>query len=80
MLQVSVVLLSAYFAGPKPQFTAEYYAYYQQLRLTDPAAYAEWYNTVYTRQIYPQSVSFSEDRGSVHSGRSSDNNNAYQQR
>lgn len=52
------------------------YQYYENLRRTNPQAYAEWY-----RKYYQQATSTSghsavygtEDRASVHSGRSSAN-------
>ncbi|XP_012286422.1 uncharacterized protein LOC105702982 isoform X2 [Orussus abietinus] len=58
-------------------YGANYYAYLENLRRTDPAAYAEWYHKYYSsqqqhQQQIPRGVaSFPEDRASVHSGRSS---------
>ncbi|KAJ8680007.1 hypothetical protein QAD02_015794 [Eretmocerus hayati] len=55
-------------------YNNNYYAYLENLRRTDPAAYAEWYHKYYQHQ---QQVSrgvapnYPEDRASVHSGRSS---------
>lgn len=61
------------------------YAYFEQLRLKHPAAYAEWYKIHYSQRYTPTvvtggtgtalgSVAASEaDRASVHSGRSSVN-------
>ncbi|XP_043669314.1 protein transport protein Sec16A isoform X5 [Vespula pensylvanica] len=53
-----------------------YYAYLENLRRTNPAAYAEWYHKYYTSQHPQQHISrgvsnYPEDRASVHSGRSS---------
>ncbi|KAJ8927811.1 hypothetical protein NQ314_019693 [Rhamnusium bicolor] len=44
------------------------YQYYENLRRTNPQAYAEWY-----RKYYQQASYGGEDRASVHSGRSSAN-------
>lgn len=56
------------------------YKYYEYLRRTDPAAYAEWYAKYYSsHQSYNQDT-FSEDRGSVHSGRSSANEKLHKER
>ncbi|XP_076251335.1 endoplasmic reticulum export factor secretory 16 isoform X3 [Rhynchophorus ferrugineus] len=49
------------------------YQYYENLRRTNPQAYAEWYRKYY-QQTVGSTVSFTaDDRGSVHSGRSSAN-------
>ncbi|XP_035722882.1 protein transport protein Sec16A-like isoform X7 [Vespa mandarinia] len=53
-----------------------YYAYLENLRRTNPAAYAEWYHKYYASQHPQQHISrgvsnYPEDRASVHSGRSS---------
>ncbi|XP_029677547.1 uncharacterized protein LOC115244220 [Formica exsecta] len=55
-----------------------YYAYLENLRQTNPAAYAEWYHKYYTshQQQQQQHIArgvgnYPEDRASVHSGRSS---------
>jgi hypothetical protein len=55
-------------------YNSNYYAYLENLRRTDPAAYAEWYHKYY--QHHQQiargvTTNYSEDRASVHSGRSS---------
>ncbi|XP_015177291.1 PREDICTED: uncharacterized protein LOC107066825 isoform X5 [Polistes dominula] len=52
-----------------------YYAYLENLRRTNPAAYTEWYHKYYASQ-HQQQISrgvsnYPEDRASVHSGRSS---------
>ncbi|XP_032676042.1 uncharacterized protein LOC116846398 isoform X2 [Odontomachus brunneus] len=52
-----------------------YYAYLENLRRTNPAAYSEWYHKYYSSQHQQQHVrgvsNYPEDRASVHSGRSS---------
>ncbi|XP_011641290.1 uncharacterized protein LOC105429805 isoform X2 [Pogonomyrmex barbatus] len=53
-----------------------YYAYLENLRRTNPAAYSEWYHKYYASQQQQQHIargvsSYPEDRASVHSGRSS---------
>ncbi|XP_072391264.1 uncharacterized protein Sec16 isoform X2 [Diabrotica undecimpunctata] len=49
------------------------YQYYENLRRTNPQAYAEWYRKYY-QQATSHSASYGgEDRASVHSGRSSAN-------
>ncbi|XP_023718368.1 uncharacterized protein LOC111870357 isoform X4 [Cryptotermes secundus] len=56
------------------------YKYYEYLCRTDPAAYADWYAKYYpSHQSYNQGT-FSEDRGSVHSGRSSANEKLHKER
>jgi hypothetical protein len=49
------------------------YKYYENLRRTNPTAYAEWYAKYYSSHPNYNQGAFSEDRGSVHSGRSSAN-------
>lgn len=54
-----------------------YMAYLQNLRETNPVAYTEWYNKYYAnpqqqqQSIYGEGTTYSEDKASVHSGRSS---------
>lgn len=53
-----------------------YYAYLENLRRTNPAAYSEWYHKYYGSQQQQQQQqiargNYPEDRASVHSGRSS---------
>ncbi|XP_018368875.1 PREDICTED: uncharacterized protein LOC108764951 isoform X3 [Trachymyrmex cornetzi] len=53
-----------------------YYAYLENLRRTNPAAYSEWYHKYYANQHQQQHIArgvsnYPEDRASVHSGRSS---------
>lgn len=49
------------------------YQYYENLRRTNPQAYAEWYRKYY-QQGNQQNATFGpDDRASVHSGRSSAN-------
>ncbi|XP_036143891.1 uncharacterized protein LOC105832660 isoform X2 [Monomorium pharaonis] len=53
-----------------------YYAYLENLRRTNPAAYSEWYHKYYSSQHQQQHIArgasnYPEDRASVHSGRSS---------
>ncbi|XP_018404062.1 PREDICTED: uncharacterized protein LOC108780757 isoform X3 [Cyphomyrmex costatus] len=51
-----------------------YYAYLENLRRTNPAAYSEWYHKYYANQqqhIARGVSNYPEDRASVHSGRSS---------
>nr|XP_033327554.1 uncharacterized protein LOC117221042 isoform X5 [Megalopta genalis] len=57
-------------------YANNYYAYIENLRRTNPAAYSEWYHKYYANQHQQQLVSrgvtnYPEDRASVHSGRSS---------
>lgn len=49
------------------------YQYYENLRRTNPQAYAEWYRKYYQQAAGQTAVYGSEDRASVHSGRSSAN-------
>ncbi|XP_050306362.1 uncharacterized protein LOC126743361 isoform X3 [Anthonomus grandis grandis] len=50
------------------------YQYYENLRRTNPQAYAEWYRKYYQQATTASNASFAgEDRASVHSGRSSAN-------
>ncbi|CAH0559554.1 unnamed protein product [Brassicogethes aeneus] len=50
------------------------YQYYENLRRTNPQAYAEWYRKYYQQATGNASSSFGgDDRASVHSGRSSAN-------
>ncbi|XP_011879945.1 PREDICTED: uncharacterized protein LOC105568691 isoform X2 [Vollenhovia emeryi] len=52
-----------------------YYAYLENLRRTNPAAYSEWYHKYYASQQQQHIArgvgNYPEDRASVHSGRSS---------
>nr|XP_033185020.1 protein transport protein Sec16A isoform X3 [Bombus vancouverensis nearcticus] len=57
-------------------YASNYYAYIENLRRTNPAAYSEWYHKYYANQHQQQHISrgvvnYPEDRASVHSGRSS---------
>ncbi|XP_034945595.1 uncharacterized protein Sec16 isoform X2 [Chelonus insularis] len=56
-------------------YGANYYAYLENLRRTNPTAYMEWYNKYYAAQQQHPVVrgvsTYPEDRASVHSGRSS---------
>ncbi|XP_011312055.1 uncharacterized protein Sec16 [Fopius arisanus] len=61
-------------------YNANYYAYLENLRRTNPAAYIEWYNKYYLNHPHHQQLqpklsqtlaNYSEDRASVHSGQSS---------
>ncbi|XP_076654050.1 endoplasmic reticulum export factor secretory 16 isoform X2 [Halictus rubicundus] len=57
-------------------YASNYYAYIENLRRTNPAAYSEWYHKYYANRHQQQLVSrgvtnYPEDRASVHSGRSS---------
>lgn len=53
--------------------------YYANLRKTDPEAYAAWYRKYYSQYAASQPGTY-EDRGSVHSGRSSANEELNNQR
>lgn len=53
--------------------------YYANLRKTDPEAYAAWYRKYYSQYAASQPGTY-EDRGSVHSGRSSANEELSNQR
>ncbi|XP_048506299.1 uncharacterized protein LOC105694018 isoform X4 [Athalia rosae] len=64
------------YADYTSNYGTNYYAYLENLRRTNPAAYMEWYHKYYASQHQqPQAarggVNYSEDRASVHSGRSS---------
>ncbi|XP_076233217.1 endoplasmic reticulum export factor secretory 16 isoform X2 [Calliopsis andreniformis] len=55
-------------------YANNFYAYIENLRRTNPAAYSEWYHKYYANQQQHMSRSvtnYPEDRASVHSGRSS---------
>ncbi|XP_029052027.2 uncharacterized protein LOC114880316 isoform X2 [Osmia bicornis bicornis] len=59
-------------------YASNYYAYIENLRRTNPAAYSEWYHKYYANQHQQQqqhisrgATNYPEDRASVHSGRSS---------
>ncbi|XP_071571026.1 uncharacterized protein Sec16 isoform X1 [Temnothorax nylanderi] len=57
-------------------YGSNYYAYLENLRRTNPAAYSEWYHKYYASQHQQQHIArgvgnYPEDRASVHSGRSS---------
>ncbi|XP_049540150.1 uncharacterized protein LOC125954146 isoform X2 [Anopheles darlingi] len=57
-------------------YYAQHQQYYEQLRRTNPAAYAEWYRTYYAQMQASQlqrDLLTSDGRESVHSGRSSTN-------
>ncbi|XP_035794304.1 uncharacterized protein LOC118467662 isoform X2 [Anopheles albimanus] len=57
-------------------YYAQHQQYYEQLRRTNPAAYAEWYRTYYAQMQASQmqrNLLTSDGRESVHSGRSSTN-------
>lgn len=49
------------------------YRYYENLRRTNPQAYAEWYRKYYQQASAQMGPFGAEDRSSVHSGRSSAN-------
>ncbi|XP_046418390.1 uncharacterized protein LOC124178788 isoform X2 [Neodiprion fabricii] len=57
-------------------YGSSYYAYLENMRRTNPAAYMEWYQKYYASQHQQAhavrgNTSYPEDRASVHSGRSS---------
>ncbi|XP_063973420.1 uncharacterized protein LOC135160622 isoform X2 [Diachasmimorpha longicaudata] len=63
-----------------PNYNANYYAYLENLRRTNPSAYMDWYNRYYANHPHHQQqqsklsqsvVNYPEDRASVHSGQSS---------
>lgn len=60
-------------------YYTQHQQYYEQLRRTNPQAYAEWYRTYYSQMQAHQAAHISrdmmagDDRESVHSGRSSAN-------
>lgn len=58
------------YGGYNPMVYAMYQQYYEQLRRMNPAAYAELCRKY---QASSQQGAYNEDRGSVHSGRSSAN-------
>ncbi|KAJ1527871.1 hypothetical protein ONE63_007809 [Megalurothrips usitatus] len=62
-----------------PQEYYRYQMYYTNLRKTDPEAYAAWYRKYYSQYAASQPGTY-EDRGSVHSGRSSANEELNNQR
>ncbi|KAL1505990.1 hypothetical protein ABEB36_005430 [Hypothenemus hampei] len=51
----------------------QHYQYYENLRRTNPQAYAEWYRKYYQQAAGSTASYAGEDRASVHSGRSSAN-------
>lgn len=68
-----LALPQGYHYDPYNPYYQQYqqYQYYENLRRTNPQAYAEWYRKYFQQN---QSGSFAgDDRGSVHSGRSSAN-------
>ncbi|GJQ86246.1 hypothetical protein Trydic_g8945 [Trypoxylus dichotomus] len=59
---------------PYSPYYQQYQYYYENLRRTNPQAYLEWYRKYYEQAgIASSAANFNEDRGSVHSGRSSAN-------
>ncbi|XP_052130597.1 uncharacterized protein LOC113215394 [Frankliniella occidentalis] len=62
-----------------PQEYYRYQMYYANLRKTDPEAYAAWYRKYYSQYAASQPGTY-EDRGSLHSGRSSANEELNNQR
>ncbi|KRT78287.1 hypothetical protein AMK59_7091, partial [Oryctes borbonicus] len=59
---------------PYNPYYQQYQYYYENLRRTNPQAYLEWYRKYYQQAgIATSAANFNEDRGSVHSGRSSAN-------
>ncbi|XP_058802718.1 uncharacterized protein LOC131670805 isoform X2 [Phymastichus coffea] len=56
-----------------PNYNSDYYAYLENLRRTNPVAYAEWYHKYMQHQQLSRNpvANYPEDRASVHSGRSS---------
>lgn len=82
---------SGYFQQPNQQFGYDPYSayyqnqqYYENLRLTNPAAYAEWYNRYFANQLSAAASAVAKvadgrgresGRESVHSGRSSTKDN-----
>jgi hypothetical protein len=61
-------------------YTYDTYKYYEYLRQTNPAAYAVLYAKYYLQHPSYNEGTFSEDRGSVHSGRSSANEELHKER
>lgn len=82
---------SGYFQQPNQQFGYDPYSsyyqnqqYYENLRLTNPVAYAEWYNRFFANQLSSAASAVAKvadgrgresGRESVHSGRSSTKDN-----
>ncbi|XP_071051239.1 uncharacterized protein [Onthophagus taurus] len=60
---------------PYNPYYQQYQMYYENMRRTNPQAYAEWYRKYYQQATgaAPSSAYGTEDRASVHSGRSSAN-------
>lgn len=74
------VLQQPYNYDPYNPYYQQYqqYQYYENLRRTNPQAYAEWYRKYYQSQ---GAAAFStDDRASVHSGRSSANGDLTKER
>lgn len=66
------VLFQGYAYDPYNPYYQQY-QYYENLRRTNPQVYAEWYHKYYRQMAGHASSYGGEDRASVHSGRSSAN-------
>lgn len=65
-------MIQMYGYDPYNQYYQQY-QYYENLRRTNPQAYAEWYRKYYQQAASQNTTYGTEDRASVHSGRSSAN-------
>ncbi|KAK5649877.1 hypothetical protein RI129_000906 [Pyrocoelia pectoralis] len=71
--QYNMPYMQGYTYDPYNPYYQQYqYHYYENLRRTNPQAYAEWYRKYYQQNNSQQNFG-NEDRASVHSGRSSAN-------
>lgn len=60
-----------------PRLYGNFYKFLMNLRDKNPAAYADWYENYIAEQKDLQHAAYQEDRSSVHSGKSSANDDRY---
>lgn len=60
-----------------PHQYGSFYKFLMNMREKNPAAYADWYRNYISQQNHFQMASYPDERGSVHSGRSSVNEDRY---
>lgn len=76
-----LMILKGYGYDPyNPYYQQYHYQYYENLRRTNPQAYAEWYRKYYQQVGSTGGMYAGEDRASVHSGRSSANDEMAKER
>lgn len=75
LLMYVVELFSGYPYDYPSTYNSNYYAYFENLRRTNPAAYAEWYHKYYANHQAQATArapsNYPDGRASVHSGQSS---------